>query len=173
MSWNDAHVHRGKKEMKIFNSFKATIRKLACLPIEDVTKLLKWQFWETSNLQLDNPNLLVAKAADTKGNAVAYMTAEPTFIISDYAKAPGVSQSDAAQAAFAIDAAFETEARKIGADRFVIVLPDGAPPERDELLLRVVYRNIPQKTTITCNDASTIEKRFSIDPQTNSVKFIN
>lgn len=138
----------------MFNSFKATIRKWAGLPFEDVTKLLNWQFWGTSNLQLDNPNLLVAKAADTKGNAVAYMTAEPTFIISNYAKAPDISQLYAAQAAYSIDAALEVEARKMGAGRFVIVLPDGAPHERDEKVLRVVYRTIPQNTTITCNDAS-------------------
>ena len=135
-----------------------------------MTKLLKWS--DGKSVDFSNRKLLVASAAKD-GQTVAYLVAEPTFLISNYAVDPQTTSSDAQQIGDSIDAVLEVEARKIGASQFVIVLPDGAPHERDEKVLRVVYRTIPQNTTISCNDGSTIEKQLSINPQTNTAKFLN
>jgi hypothetical protein len=154
----------------MFNSFKATIRKWASLPFEDVTKLLRWS--DGKSVDFSNSNLLIASAAKD-GQTVAYVAAEPTLIISNYAVAPQTTPSDASQIGDSMDAAFELEAKKIGADRFMIVLPEGVPHERDEVLLRVIFRKIPQNTTIKCNDGSSIEKQMNINPQTRTATWVN
>ena len=125
-------------------SFKASIRKWAGLPIEDVTNLLTWSDGK-SDFDFGNRNLLVASAAKD-GQPVAYLVAEPTLIISNHAFAPRTTPSDTLQIGNSIDAALETEARKIGAECFLIVIPDWAPHERDEKLLRVIFRKISQNT---------------------------
>ena len=154
----------------MFQKFVAKISTWAGLPFKDVTNLLTWS--DEKSVDFGNLNLLVASAAKD-GQTVAYLIAEPTLIISNYAVDPRTTPSDAQQIGDSIDAALETEARKIGADRFLIVLPDGAPHERDEKVLRVIYRKILQNTIISCNDGSSVEKQLSIDPQTNTAKFLN
>jgi hypothetical protein len=124
----------------MFQKFVVKIQRWVSLPAEDLTKLLTWS--NSSGLQIDNPNLLVAKATDTTGKAMGYLTAEPVFIVSNYATAP-----NAQQVGDSIDLVLERESRKIGAGKFLIVLPDGVPPERDEKILRVIEREIKQKPT--------------------------
>ena len=152
----------------MFNSFKTTLRKWAALPFQDVTNLVTWADGK-SDVEFGNRNLLVAKATDVKGKAVGYLTAEPVLIISDYAVDPRTTLSDVQQIGDSIDGALAEKAKEIGADHFMIVVPDGAPHLPGERLVRVFYREIPHKTTI----GNTTEKRFSGDPRTNSVKFIN
>ncbi len=125
-------------------SFKATIRKLACLPFEDVTNLLKWS---DSPSTFGNGNLLAAKATDVKGKAVGYLTAEPVLIISNYAVDPCTALSDVQHVGDSIDAALAEKAKEIGADRFLIVVPDDAPhlPVSDWCVFSIA--EIPQNTT--------------------------
>jgi len=151
----------------MFNSFKATIRKWAGLPIEDVTNLLKWSNGK-SDVDFGNRNLLVASAAKD-GQPVAYFVAEPTLIISNHAFDPLTTPSDTLQIGNSIDAALETEARKIGADRFLIVLPPGAPCEPDEVHLRVIYRQVVHKATTF----TSCEKQLSNTPHTHTAKWFN
>jgi hypothetical protein len=150
------------------NFFKAVIRKWAGLPFQDVTNLLTWS--DGKSVDFGNRNLLVASAAKN-GQTAAYLVAEPTLTISNYALDPRTTPSDALQIGDSLDAALAEKAKEIGADRFMIVLPDDAPKQQGERLARVLYRKIPQKTNITCKDGSTIEKHFSVDPRTNSAKF--
>lgn len=150
----------------MFNDFKATIRKWAGLPFQDVTNLLKWSDGK-SDVEFGNSNLLVAKATDVKGKAVGYLTAEPVLLISNYAVDPRTPFSDIQQIGDSIDGALAEKAKEIGAERFMILVPEGAPHLPGEQMVRVFYREIPQQTPIT------IEKRFSVDSRTNSAKFIN
>ncbi len=146
--------------------FKATIRKLAGLPFQDVTNLLTWSDGK-SDVEFGNGNLLVASAAKN-GQTAGYLVAEPTLLVSHYTVSPETTLAEAGQIGDVIDAAFELEARKIGADRFMMVLPAGTPTQPDEICLRVIVRKIPQKTTTI---GSPIEKFFS--NETNTPKFIN
>jgi len=152
------------------NLFKTVIRKWAGLPFQDVTNLLTWSDGES--VDFGNRNLLIASASK-EGQTIAYLVAEPTLIISNNAVDPRTTPSDVRQIGVSIDAALAEKAKEIGAERFMIVLPNEAPTQPDEHVLRVVYRNISQNTTITCNDGSSIEQRFSVDPRTNCAKFIN
>jgi hypothetical protein len=154
----------------MFNSFKATIRKWVGLPFQDVTNLLTWSDGES--VDFGNRDLLIASASKD-GQTVAYLVAEPTLIISNSAFDPHTTPTDAQQIGDSLDVALAEKAKEIGADRFLIVVPDDAPHQQGERSVRVLYRKIPQNTTITCNGGSSIEKRFSVDPQTNSAKFIN
>jgi hypothetical protein len=153
--------------------FKATIRKWAGLPPQDVTNLLTWSDGK-SDVDFGNRNLLVASAAKN-GLTAAYFVAEPTLIISNGALDPRTTPSDAQQIGDALDAALAEKAKEIGAVRFLIVVPDGAPRQQGERFVRVIYRTIPHNTTTACDDGGTIERRFSVDPRNNnsSAKLIN
>ena len=147
----------------MLNSFKATIRKLASLPIEDLRKLLAWS--DGKDVGFSNRNLLVASAAK-HGEVAGYLVAEPTLMVTHYVVSPQTTLAEAGLIGDVVDASFEVEARKIGADRFMMVLPAEAPTQPDEHVLRVVYRNIPQKATTI---GSPIEKFFSNEAITPKV----
>jgi hypothetical protein len=147
------------KGKSMFNGFKATIRKWAGLPLQDVTNLLTWS--DGKDVEFGNRNLLIASAAKD-GQTVAYLVAEPTLIIINHVFDPHTTPSDAQRIGDSLDAALAEKAKEMGADRFLIVVPNDTPHQQGEHVLRVISRKI-----------STNEKRFSVDPRTNSVKFIN
>jgi hypothetical protein len=147
------------------NGFKATIRRLVSLPFQDVTNLLTWS--DGKDVDFGNGNLLVASAAKN-GKTTGYLVAEPTLLVSHYTVSPETTLAEAHQIGDVIDAAFEVEARKIGADRFMMVLPAEVPTQPDEICLRVIVRKIPQKATTI---GSPIDK-FSSN-ETSTPNFIN
>jgi hypothetical protein len=131
----------------MFQKFMAKISTWVGLSAEDCIRFLSWLDLNSSSHPIENPNVLVARATDREGKTVVYLTAEPVFILSNYAPSPHITQSDAQHVGDIINSVIEREARKIGAGRFLIVLPDGVPPERDEKLLRVIEQTIPKKPT--------------------------
>lgn len=149
----------------MLSNFKAIVRRLAGLPVQDVTNLLTWS--DGKDVEFGNGNLLVASAAKN-GQTVGYLIAEPILIVGSIIVNPQITQPDAWQLGDTADASFETEARKLGADRFMMVLPAEYPTQPDEQILRVVYRKVPQKATTI---GSPIEKFFS--NETNTPQFIN
>ena len=84
-----------------FNNFKATVRKLAELSWPDLRDLFSWP--SSSTIQADDPNLLVAKAANKRGEVVAYVTAEPILLVNNYVLNPQGSREDDASAGDAIE----------------------------------------------------------------------
>ena len=145
----------------MFNNFKATVRKWAGLPFEDLWNVLSWLSRSKSTFETDNPNVLVGKACNERGEPVVYLTAEPIFLVGGYAIFPGTDPSEAGQAADAIDSALVHEAEKAGVQRVLVVLPDYAPTHPQERLLRVIERRLPQTITVSIN-GKVIEKKLIV-----------
>jgi len=124
-----------------FNKFKATVRKLADLPWEDLKNLFSWPSGG-SPLQADNPNLLIAKAANERGEVIAYVTAESVLLIDGYTFNPASDPSETPQAGDAID---KVLAEHAGVQRIFVVIPDEAPIMKDEKFLRVLERKVYQQ----------------------------
>ena len=53
----------------------AKVRRLSDLPYADLCNLIGWS---TSSVDFDNESMLVGSASNERGEAVAYLTAEPT-----------------------------------------------------------------------------------------------
>jgi hypothetical protein len=98
------------------NSFKATVRKLVELPWQDLRDLFTWP--SSSTIQTENPNLLIAKAANERGEVVAYVTAEPILL-----------------------------AQQSGVSRMWVVIPTEAPIMDGEKFIRILERKECQPVT--------------------------
>jgi hypothetical protein len=127
----------------MFNNLKTTVRRLVDLPWPDLRDLFSWSA-NGSTIQAENPNLLIAKAANEKGEVVAYVTAENILLVASYVFSPTISPNEAAKAGDAIDS---TLAQQAGVNRMWIVLPPEAPPIGGEKRIRVVERKVYQGTT--------------------------
>ena len=130
--------------MGVNNFFKATVRRLSELPWEELRNLFTWP--SKSNLQADNPNLLIAKAVDGNGQVAAYVTAEPILLIDGYVLNPESNPQDDPRAGAAIDSAL---AQRAGVNRFWIVIPDQVPIMEGERFIRVFERKVAQPVTNT------------------------
>ena len=128
----------------MFNSFKATVRKLADLPWEDLRDLFSWS--GSAPVQADNPHLLIAKAADVSGEVKVYVTAEPILLVDGYVFNPKTTPIDSQKAGDAIDAAL---AQRAGVNRMWVVIPDDVPPMEGEKVIRVYERKVYQPITST------------------------
>ena len=128
----------------MFNSFKATVRKLADLPWEDLRDLFSWP--RGSTIQAENPNLLIAKAVDQTGQVAAYVTAEPILLVDSFVLSPKSSEADSQRAGDAIDKAL---AEKAGVQRMWVVIPDEAPTMEGEKVIRVYERRVYQPVAST------------------------
>src|SRR6266404_7663307 len=92
-----------KRKIKMsFNKFKATVRKLSELPWPDLRDLFTWPSGG-SILQADNPNLLIAKASDSRGETIAFVSAEPILLVDSYTFNPASNPSDTPLAGDEID----------------------------------------------------------------------
>ena len=92
-----------------------------------------------STIQAENPNLLIAKAANERGEAVAYLTAENILLVDSYVFNPNSTLNDSAIAGDAIDT---TLAEKANVNRMWIVVPPEAPPIGGEKRIRIVERKV-------------------------------
>ena len=128
------------------NFFKTSIRKLTDLPWEDFRNLFTWP--GTNNVQAENPNLLVAKASNENGEAVAYLTAENILLVDGYTINPESTPEEAGKAGDAIDRAL---AQNAGATRIWMVVPNDCPPIKGEHILRVYERKVFQPVNTTQN----------------------
>src|SRR5207248_73293 len=98
-----------------------------------------------STIQAENPNLLIAKATNERGEVVAYVTAENILLVDSYVLNPNSTPNDSAIAADAIDKAL---AEKACVNRFWIVIPNEAPPIGGEKRIRIVERKVYQQGTV-------------------------
>ena len=145
-----------------FNKFKATVRKLSELPWPDLRDLFTWPSGG-STIQADNPNLLIAKAANERGETIAFVSAEPILLVDSYTFNPASNPSETPQAGDAIDAAL---AQTAGVNRLWIVVPDEAPTMKDEKFIRVLERKVYQQPVTTV-------QRVGYDNSQSSVGFLN
>lgn len=138
------------------NFFKATVRRLAELPWEDFCNLFTWP--SKSNLQAENPNLLIAKATNPSGEVVAYVTAESILLVDGYVFNPKNTPIDLQRAGDALDSAL---AQRAGVKMWVVI-PNDAPIMEGERFIRVYERKIHQRVTTTqrlgCSD---LQSRFA------------
>ncbi len=135
----------GKKEITMsVSKFKATVQKLADLSLPDLRDLFSWP--SNSTIQADNPSLLIAKAANERGEVVAYVTAEPILLVNGFVLNPQSNPEDDQKAGDAIDSAL---AQRVGVNRLWIVVPDEAPIMKGEKFIRVLERKVYQPVTVT------------------------
>jgi len=142
------------------NSFKATVRKLVELPWQDLRDLFTWP--SSSTIQTENPNLLIAKAANERGEVVAYVTAEPILLVNGYVLNPQSSREDDQKAGCAIDAAL---AQQSGVSRMWVVIPTEAPIMDGEKFIRILERKECQPVTTA--------KRVAYNNHHSSVGLLN
>jgi hypothetical protein len=127
------------------NNFKATVRKWANIPWTEFRDLFTWP--SRSNLQADNPNLLIATAKDATGKTVCFATAESIFLIDGYVFSPETAPSELEQAGDSIISAFEREAQKAGVGRIFTVVPNNVPSKPGDKWIRISERKVPQAIT--------------------------
>ena len=137
-----------------FNNIKATVRKLADLPWPDFKNLFTWPC--KSNLQADNPNLLVAKATNGDGEVVCYVAAESILLVDGYVFNPRCTPEESEMAGENFYIAF---AQREGVSKMWMRIPDGTPPVKGEKLIRVIEENVPQPVTIQ----QRLEEKHSIN----------
>jgi len=130
------------KEITISNFFKATVRKITELSRPDFKELFTWP--SNSTINAENPNLLIAKAANERGEVVAYVTAEPLLLCENYVLNPQSSREDDKKAGDAIDAALVQAA---GVQRMWFVVPTDASIMEGEKFIRVLERKVRQPVT--------------------------
>lgn len=158
----------------MFKNFKATVRKWCSLSGADVCNLLSWINRSKSTFESDNPNVLVGKAVNERGEPVVYATAEPIFLVNGYATSPSANELEAGQATDAIDAAFVREAQEAGVKRVLIVVPNHVKPQPDETILRVIVKKVPQRIGVAISVADKqIEKKFTINHSTQTAEWVN
>jgi len=128
----------------VFNKFKATVQNLAELSWPDLRDLFSWP--SSSTIQTDNPHLLIAKAANERGETIAFVSAEPILLVEGYVLNPRSNREDDQKAGDAIDAAL---AQRAGVGRIWVVVPDEAPIMEGEQFIRVLERKVYQPVTAT------------------------
>ena len=143
-----------------FTKFKATVRKLAELSWPDLRDLFTWPC--NSTIEAENPNLLIAKAANERGETIAFVTAEPILLVNNYVLNPQSSREDDAAAGDVIDRALTQQAN---VNRLWIVVPDEAPIMKDEKFIRVLERKVYQPVTTA--------QRIAYSNAQSSVGFLN
>jgi hypothetical protein len=126
----------------MFNNLKTTVRRLVDLPWPDLRDLFSWSA-NGSTIQAENPNLLVAKATNADGDAIAFVTAENILLVGSYVLNPQITPDEAVTAGDSIDRAL---AQQTCVNRMWIVVPPEAPPIRGEKRIRVVERKVYQGT---------------------------
>lgn len=119
------------------NFLKTSIRKLKELPWEDLRDMFAWTGNNKYTIQSDNPNLLVAKASDERGETIVFVTAEPVLLVDGYTFNPQSTPEESRKAGDSIDRALANHA---GATRIWIVVPNHCPKIEGEHVLRVVER---------------------------------
>jgi hypothetical protein len=144
------------------NFVKTTVKKLSELPWPDLRDLFSWPSGG-STIQAENPNLLIAKAADERGQVVAYVTAEPVLLVDSFVFNPNSTPIESASAGDAIDKAL---AERAGVNRIWVVVPDVAPPMEGERCIRVMERKVYQPVVKT-------ERRGCCDLKTQATSFLN
>ena len=154
----------------MFNNFVVTIRKWIGLPGEEVWNLLRW-IHPNAHLEIDNPNVLVASAT-YDGKPVAYLTAEPVYLVSSVALAPTTTPKNEEEAGQAIQSVLDDAARNAGIGRFLVVVPEGAPKIAGERTLRFVERKLPQEIIFT-SEGSSITKRLSVSADQTTAAWVN
>jgi hypothetical protein len=146
----------------MFNSFKATLRRWQSLPLQDISNIFKWFVGDA--IDFANRHLMVASANDSKGVA-AYALLETTWVLRGYAPRPDLTGEAAQKAGDEMDSIIVREAKAQGIERVLFVLPTGAPPEPDEVCLRVIVRQVvPKSAAVPTNNQG-----IAVNPQT----FIN
>lgn len=123
----------------MLNNIKAKLRKLADVTAEDCLNFFRWS---DSELDATNPNTIVCSAL-LDGEPVLYLTAEPVFVLDQYAVHPKTTPSQATEAGYTIDVALVHEMKKTGIGKALIVLPQDAPTQPDEQVLRYIERKLP------------------------------
>jgi hypothetical protein len=150
-----------KRKIKMNNFVKATVRKLGDLSWPDFRDLFSWPSGG-STVQADNPNLLVAKAANERGEVVAYVTAEPVLLVDSFVFNPTNTPIEAPNAGDAIDKAL---AQQACVNRLWVVIPDEAPPMEGEKVIRVYERRVYQSVTV--------QRRISYEIKQQATAFLN
>lgn len=128
----------------MFNTFKATVRKLADLSCHDLRDLFSWP--SNSTIQADNKNLLIAKATNEHGATIAFVTAEPILLVDTCVLNPQGNREDDQKAGAVIDGAL---AQSAGVNRMWIVIPEEAPIMEGERFIRVFERTVYQPVAAT------------------------
>ena len=125
-------------------SLRAQIQRWAGLPFEDIRNLLTWLDPRKANLEINNPNLLVASASGESGENLAYATVESVFLVESCVVAPQVTESTGQQAFDAIVSKIEQSAKILKVSPIMLVLPEDAPSASQENWIRVVESKMPQ-----------------------------
>lgn len=124
--------------------FKATVRKLTELPLEDLAKLFKWPSKANLAAHVENPNLIIAKASRENGETVVYVVAEPIMLVDGYVLSPTSTHAEHVQAGNYIDLAL---AERCGTQRIWMQVPAGAQPVAGERTIRICERKVFQPAT--------------------------
>ena len=122
----------------MFNNFKSRLRRWAELTHEDFFRLLGW-----SPTKLDVDSRTIVASASRDGETLAYLTAEPVYVVGCYALKPETTQSELQKCGDAIDSALAVEGQRVGIGKLWIELPTGVPPQPGEKTIRVIERSIP------------------------------
>jgi hypothetical protein len=130
----------------MFNNLKTTVRKLVDLPWPDLRDLFSWS--ANGTIQAEDPKLLVAKATNADGDAIAFVTAENILLVGSYVLNPQITPDEAVTAGDSIDRAL---AQQTGVNRMWIVVPPEAPPIGGEKRIRVVERKVYQQSVPQMN----------------------
>jgi hypothetical protein len=121
------------------NFFRTTIKKLSELSWPEMRDIFGWS--ANGTIQAENPNLLVARAANADGETLAFVCAESILLVDSYVLNPTITPDEAVKAGAAIESAL---AQQAGVNRMWIVLPPEAPPIGGEKRIRVVERKVYQ-----------------------------
>jgi len=124
--------------MKMFSNFKSRLRKWSELTHEDFFRLLGWS---PSKVDFDSRTIVASASRD--GETIAYLTAEPVYVVGCYALKPEATEAELRNCGDAIDSALAVEAQRVGVGKFWIELPTGVPPQPGEKTIRVIERSIP------------------------------
>ncbi len=135
----------------MLNNLKVRLRKWAEIQHEDFYRLLQWVGFP---IETDGANTLVCSAS-RNGEILACMMAEPVFIVTNFAIKSGINNSDTKLCGNAIDSELAVFGKRAGVGRFLIALPEGAPKQPDEKVLRYVERSVP----LTVGDVKQQEQR--------------
>jgi len=142
----------------MFETFKAKICKWA-----DITPEEFWKFLRLGGSPIDNPQALVCSAS-RNGDTVAYLTAEPLFVVHSYALKEGFTPPELQKAGNVIDEALVVEGKRVGIGRMLILVPENAPKQPGEKVLRYIERKLPQEIAFNSDGAAPITKRLSWSP---------
>jgi hypothetical protein len=125
--------------------FKTTVKKLSELRCSDLRDLFTWPSGG-STIQADNPNVLIAKAANESGETVAFVSAEPVLLVNSFVLNPESNPIESQRAGNEIDRAL---AERAGVQRMWVVIPQDAPAMQGEKFIRVYERKVYQAVVNT------------------------